>query len=133
MGSAARPWADRIGHGVRSVEDPALIEHLAAEGIPLEVCPTSNICLGVYLDLAEHALPQLLSAGVPVSLNRDDPPMFGNRWYRSTAAELGRRAGVRAGGRVCGGGADRSGVAKLREARDRAAARRSPGRDRRSR
>jgi aminodeoxyfutalosine deaminase len=69
--------ADRIGHGVRSVEDPALIEHLAAEWIPLEVCPTSNICLGVYPDLAGHALPQLLRAGVPVSLNSDDPPMFG--------------------------------------------------------
>ncbi len=69
--------ADRIGHGVRSVDDPALIEHLVAEQIPLEVCPTSNVHLGIYPDLARHPLPQLLRAGVPVSLASDDPPMFG--------------------------------------------------------
>lgn len=69
--------AERIGHGVRSVEDPALIDHLVAEQIPLEVCPTSNIRLGIYRDLSAHPLPQLLGAGVPVSLASDDPPMFG--------------------------------------------------------
>jgi adenosine deaminase len=69
--------AERIGHGVRSVDDPALLEHLVAEQIPLEVCPTSNICLGVYPDLAAPPLPRLLRAGVPVSLASDDPPMFG--------------------------------------------------------
>jgi len=69
--------AERIGHGVRSVDDPALIEHLVAEQIPLEVCPTSNLRLGIYPDLARHPLPQLLRAGVAVSLASDDPPMFG--------------------------------------------------------
>lgn len=69
--------AERIGHGVRSIEDPALIEHLVGKQIPLEVCPTSNICLGIYPDLAGHPLPELLRAGVPVSLASDDPPMFG--------------------------------------------------------
>lgn len=68
--------AERIGHGVRAVEDPALVRHLAAEGIPLEVSPTSNIRLGVYPDYAAHPLPRLLAAGVPLTVNSDDPPLF---------------------------------------------------------
>ncbi|QBD74692.1 adenosine deaminase [Ktedonosporobacter rubrisoli] len=68
--------AERIGHGVRSIEDPSLVKHLAQEGIPLELCPLSNICLGVYKHIAEHPLPRLYAAGVPLSVNSDDPPLF---------------------------------------------------------
>ena len=68
--------AERIGHGVRSIEDPALVEQLAAQQIPLEVCPTSNLCLGVYPTLAAHPLPRLHAAGIPVIINSDDPPLF---------------------------------------------------------
>ncbi len=68
--------AQRIGHGVRCLEDAALVEHLREKQIPLEVCPTSNVCLGVAPSLAEHPLPRLLAAGLYVTLNSDDPPMF---------------------------------------------------------
>ncbi|MGI8824804.1 MAG: adenosine deaminase [Chloroflexota bacterium] len=68
--------AERIGHGVRSVEDPELVEFLADQAIPLEVNPTSNICLGVYPSLTEHPLPRLHAAGVPITVNSDDPPLF---------------------------------------------------------
>ncbi len=79
---------DRIGHGVRSVEDPVLVEHLATSGIPLEVSPVSNVATGVYGSLEEHPFRVLRDAGVTVTLNSDDPPMFG-AWltdvYRSAA------------------------------------------------
>jgi len=68
--------AERIGHGVRSSEDPELVRYLAENHIPLEVCPGSNICLGIYPDFAEHPLPRLYRAGVPLSVNSDDPPLF---------------------------------------------------------
>jgi len=68
--------ATRIGHGVRCLEDPALVEHLRARQIPLEVCPSSNVCLRVIPSLAEHPLPQLLDAGLYVTISSDDPPMF---------------------------------------------------------
>jgi aminodeoxyfutalosine deaminase len=68
--------AQRIGHGVRSIEDTALVAHLVGHQIPLEVCPYSNICLGVYANLAAHPLPHLYAAGVPLSINSDDPPLF---------------------------------------------------------
>jgi aminodeoxyfutalosine deaminase len=68
--------AERLGHGVRSIEDPALVDYLADRHIPLEVCPTSNVRLGVYADLASHPLPDLHDAGVPVTINSDDPPLF---------------------------------------------------------
>jgi adenosine deaminase len=68
--------ATRIGHGVRCLEDPALVEHLRAHRIPLEVCPSSNVCLGVAPSLAEHPLPRLIDAGLAVTINSDDPPMF---------------------------------------------------------
>ena len=71
--------ADRIGHGVRIVEDPALLERLVARGVPLEVCPVSNVALGVYSDLTSVPLPQLLSAGATVALGADDPLLFGSR------------------------------------------------------
>ncbi len=79
---------DRIGHGVRSVEDPILVRHLAERGIPLEVSPVSNVATGVYPSLAEHPFRVLRDAGVTVTLNSDDPPMFG-AWladvYRAAA------------------------------------------------
>lgn len=68
--------AERIGHGVRAIEDETLVNHLAAQQIPLEVCPTSNLRLGVYPALAGHPLPRLHAAGVPVTINSDDPPLF---------------------------------------------------------
>jgi adenosine deaminase len=67
----------RIGHGVRSIEDPALVEELAARGTVLEVCPTSNVVLGIYPTYEEHPLPRLRDAGVQVTLGSDDPPYFG--------------------------------------------------------
>ncbi|HYX51182.1 MAG TPA: adenosine deaminase, partial [Ktedonobacteraceae bacterium] len=61
--------AERLGHGVRSIEDPELVEYLAERHIPLEICPTSNIRLGVYPELAAHPLRSLYDAGVPVTIN----------------------------------------------------------------
>jgi adenosine deaminase len=59
------------------VDDPALVEHLRQRQVPLELCPTSNVCLGVYPDYAAHPLRQLWDAGLLVTVNSDDPPMFG--------------------------------------------------------
>lgn len=72
---AALPIA-RLGHGVRAAEDPALVEELAARGIALEVCPTSNVATEVYADYASHPWPALHDAGCRVTLNSDDPPYF---------------------------------------------------------
>lgn len=69
--------AQRIAHGVRAVEDPALLARLAADGVVLDVCPTSNVALGVVDSLSAHPLPRLLRAGVPCTLNADDPLLFG--------------------------------------------------------
>src|SRR5262245_28885068 len=68
--------AQRIGHGVRCLEDPGLVAELRERQIPLEVCPTSNVCLGVARSLSEHPLPRLLDEGLYVTINSDDPPMF---------------------------------------------------------
>jgi adenosine deaminase len=69
--------ARRIAHGIRAVEDPALLARLAAEGTVLDVCPTSNVALGVVASLSAHPLPRLLRAGVRCTLNADDPLLFG--------------------------------------------------------
>ncbi|OLT20404.1 adenosine deaminase [Pseudonocardia sp. CNS-139] len=69
--------ARRICHGVRSIEDPALVERLAADGIVLDVCLTSNVMLAVVPSLDEHPLVKLLDAGVACTLNGDDPLLFG--------------------------------------------------------
>lgn len=69
--------ADRILHGVRSVEQPGLVERIAEAGICLDVCPTSNLLLSIVPDLASHPLPRLLEAGVRCSINGDDPLLFG--------------------------------------------------------
>ena len=68
--------AVRIGHGIRCLEDANLIQHLREKQIPLEVCPSSNVCLRVVKDLESHPLPKLLSEGLYVTVNTDDPPMF---------------------------------------------------------
>ncbi len=67
---------ERIGHGVRAIEDPALVAELADEGITLEVCPGSNIALGLYSDWAAHPINALREAGVRVTVSTDDPPFF---------------------------------------------------------
>ncbi len=69
--------ADRIGHGVRAVESPQLVEHLRLMQIPLDICPTSNIRLGVYSNYQEHPLRRLWDAGLLITIGSDDPPMFG--------------------------------------------------------
>jgi adenosine deaminase len=68
--------ADRIGHGVRCVEDPALVAYLREHQVPLEMCPTSNVCLGVYPSYEAHPLRQLWNEGLLITVNSDDPPMF---------------------------------------------------------
>ncbi|HET8726132.1 MAG TPA: adenosine deaminase [Alphaproteobacteria bacterium] len=69
--------AMRLGHGVRAVEDPALVELLVERDIVLEVCPTSNVATGIYPAYDRHPFPRLMEAGVKVTLNSDDPPYFG--------------------------------------------------------
>jgi adenosine deaminase len=71
--------ADRIGHGVRAAEDPAVVKRLAAEGITCEVCPSSNVALGVAAAPSQVPLRALFEAGVPVALGADDPLLFGPR------------------------------------------------------
>jgi aminodeoxyfutalosine deaminase len=68
--------AARIGHGVRCIEDPHLVEYLKEAQIPLELCPTSNIRLGVYPNFDNHPLRKLWEAGLCITVNSDDPPMF---------------------------------------------------------
>jgi aminodeoxyfutalosine deaminase len=84
--------AERIGHGVRSVEDPALVDYLRDHQIPLEVCPTSNLCLGVYPSYEEHPVRWLWEQGLYVTVNSDDPPMFNTdlvREYQALSDHLG--------------------------------------------
>jgi adenosine deaminase len=71
--------ADRLGHGIRSVEDPAVLDRIVSTGVALEVCPVSNVALGVYSDLTSVPLPQLMAAGATVALGADDPLLFGSR------------------------------------------------------
>ena len=68
--------AERIGHGIAAAQDKKLMTYLASTGIVLEVCPTSNVRTRSVPSLAEHPLPVLVDAGVPVTINSDDPPMF---------------------------------------------------------
>ncbi len=92
--------AERIGHGTSSTQDPALLQYLAEHQIALEVCPTSNIATRAVATLDHHPLPEMVSAGVLVTINSDDPPMFStdlNREYRIAADLLGLdEAGVAA-------------------------------------
>nr|WP_117214998.1 adenosine deaminase [Allorhizocola rhizosphaerae] len=84
--------AERIGHGISAAQDPALLAHLAQTGVPLEVCPTSNVRTRAVASLDEHPLATLVGAGVRLSINSDDPPMFGttlNNEYAVAASLLG--------------------------------------------
>lgn len=67
----------RLGHGVRAIEDPALVDDLAERGTVLEVCPGSNLALGLYPRLDRHPIARLRERGVPVTVSTDDPPFFG--------------------------------------------------------
>jgi adenosine deaminase len=69
--------ADRIDHGVRAIEDPGLVELLVDRQIPLGICPTSNLTLGVYPSIEDHPIDRLRRAGVAVSINTDDPVLLG--------------------------------------------------------
>ena len=77
VGAALTLPVTRIDHGVRAIEDPRMVDELAARGIVLNTCPTSNVVLGVYDDYDRHPLPALRAAGVPVTLGSDDPPYVG--------------------------------------------------------
>jgi len=84
--------AERIGHGISAVEDPRLVDHLVERQIPLEMCPTSNVATRAVSSLDQHPIKQLVAAGVVVSVNSDDPPMFGtslNQEYAVAADLLG--------------------------------------------
>lgn len=84
--------AERIGHGTSSVLDPRLVDHLGEHRIPLEVCPTSNVATRAVADLAEHPIRAMAAAGLVVTVNSDDPPMFGtdlNTEYAVAARLLG--------------------------------------------
>jgi len=70
---------DRLGHGIRSVEDPRVLEDVVRRGVTLEVCPGSNVALGVYGTAAEVPLRQLVDAGAQIALGADDPLLFGSR------------------------------------------------------
>ncbi|RAY15182.1 adenosine deaminase [Actinomadura craniellae] len=74
--------ADRIGHGVRAVEDPALLEQIVRRGVTLEVCPSSNVGLGVAPTAADVPVRALLAAGARIALGADDPLLFGSRLAR---------------------------------------------------
>ncbi|GAA3042713.1 aminodeoxyfutalosine deaminase [Streptomyces olivoverticillatus] len=69
--------AERIGHGTSATRDPKLLAHLAEHRIPLEVCPTSNLATRAVADLEQHPVKEMVAAGVLVTINSDDPPMFG--------------------------------------------------------
>ena len=83
---------ERIGHGTRSLEDPALVEHLYRKRIPLEVCLTSNVCTGVVATLRSHPFLSYFRSGIPITLSSDDPAMFDTdivAEYEKARAEFG--------------------------------------------
>jgi aminodeoxyfutalosine deaminase len=91
-GSLKALQADRIGHGVRAIEDPSLLATLKVRQIPLEINPTSNICLKVFSSMAFHPFRQLDERGLLVTVNSDDPPLFNTtlvQEYTVLASEFG--------------------------------------------
>ena len=91
---------DRLRHGIRAVEDPAVLAEIVDRGLVLDVCPTSNLRTGVVASLAEHPLPLLRAAGVLCTINTDDPAMFGTDLGHEY--ELAATLGVTGGRRVRG-------------------------------
>jgi aminodeoxyfutalosine deaminase len=90
--SALALGAERIGHGISAIDDPALLRHLAERNLPLEICITSNLVSGVVKHVGDHPVRRLYDAGVPIVLNTDDPAMFGctlTGEYRLAAAHFG--------------------------------------------
>lgn len=110
MGAIGRLGAHRIGHGIRAVTDPRVVDRLVAEQVCLEVCPASNVALGAIDHLADHPLPRLRAEGCAVTLAADDPLLFGSgladqyviarRVFGFDDAELAElaRCGIRAAG-----------------------------------
>src|SRR5918998_903519 len=82
--------AERIGHGTSSTQDPALLAHVVEHRIPIEVCPTSNLATRAVARLEDHPVKEMYAAGAVVTINSDDPPMFGTTLTREyeLAAEL---------------------------------------------
>ncbi|NBE98654.1 adenosine deaminase [Nonomuraea sp. KC401] len=84
--------AERVGHGITCLSDPRLVAHLRETQLPLDVCPTSNLCTGQVARLEDHPLPRMLEEGLYVTLNSDDPPMFATTLageYRLAAKAFG--------------------------------------------
>ncbi|MEM6897400.1 MAG: adenosine deaminase, partial [Pseudomonadota bacterium] len=83
---AWQAWGlERIGHGVRAADDPALMDDLAEAGVTLECCPGSNVFLGVYPTLQDHPIETLRARGVNVTVSTDDPPFFNTDMSREFA------------------------------------------------
>jgi len=87
---------ERVDHGIRAMEDPALVRRLRAERVPLTVCPLSNVCLRTVDTLADHPLPAMLSEGLVVTVNSDDPPYFGG-YVDANYAAVQEQCGVTPG------------------------------------
>ena len=112
--------ADRIRHGIRAVEDSGLVAELAGRGTVLDVCPISNLRLGIVRSLEEHPLPQLVAAGIRCSISTDDPAIFDTDLTRDyeAAASLGVTARAAYGAGLAGALCDAQTRERLRQIGD---------------